>query len=198
MSSTDGFMLRNRWLHTTGRVDDARQALMQLRGTSDPLSVASEIDEMTANAANSGGSGLNSDPRRSSGFLALIGDPDLRFTTLLACVLQMAQQLSGVNAVFYYSTQFFKVCMFTFVCCVISANSFCVDDPLGATGGWVRQCGDRDGHDRHRQRRVCRHFGRDRGEDRPKSSLVDWGCWNAIRDHGGVSGADSSGALSQL
>jgi hypothetical protein len=44
--------------------------------------------------------------------MQLLRDPHMHVLLIAALVLQMSQQLCGINAVFYYSTSFFEVLLF--------------------------------------------------------------------------------------
>jgi MFS family permease len=91
-----------RWLIARGRLDEARKVLLAMRGYA-PEDADAEIEEVQA-ASDPADAGA---PPPS--ILAVLRDPAYRTPTLVACYLQFAQQLSGINAVFFYSTSFFKV-----------------------------------------------------------------------------------------
>jgi len=50
---------------------------------------------------------------QETGFRALLRNKMLRFPLMVGLVLQLSQQFSGINAVFYYSTSFFDRAKFT-------------------------------------------------------------------------------------
>ena len=49
----------------------------------------------------------NSSPSESYSILSVILNPDLRMPLIIAIAMQLSQQLSGINAIFYYSTVVF-------------------------------------------------------------------------------------------
>lgn len=77
-----------------GEEDRARSALIELRNR---LDVEDELDEVRrgAESASSGKVGVMS--------LLLATPVELRRPLMIACVLQLAQQFSGINVVFYVS-----------------------------------------------------------------------------------------------
>ena len=91
-----------RWLISKGRVDEARKVLLSIRGYSED-SAEAEIAEVQA-ASDPADAG-----KESPSVIAVLADPVYRKPTLVACFLQFAQQLSGINAVFFFSPSFFKV-----------------------------------------------------------------------------------------
>jgi len=82
-----------------GEEGEARRALIRFRGTS---RVAEEIEEMRQEASKS--RGVNNYTLKE-----LLTSPELKMPVIIACVLQISQQWSGINAVFSYSTMMFKL-----------------------------------------------------------------------------------------
>ncbi|XP_056388334.1 solute carrier family 2, facilitated glucose transporter member 3-like isoform X2 [Hyla sarda] len=91
--------------------EKAEIILKRLRGTED---VASDLEEMKEE-------GRRMAQEKPVSFLELFRAKQFRQPIFIAIVLQLSQQLSGINAVFYYSTSIFK-----------DAN---VPNPIGATIG---------------------------------------------------------------
>jgi sugar porter (SP) family MFS transporter len=91
-----------RWLVSKGRRDEARKALVRIRGY-DEADADVEIAEMEEEAAASASSA-----GAAPSVLSLVSDPVLRAPLLVAVMLQLSQQFSGINAVFFYSTSFFQ------------------------------------------------------------------------------------------
>lgn len=89
-------------LLSCGRIGEARLALRSLRASSD---VESDIDEMQAEDR------AQQDEIRKYGKQKSIRDllvhPWLRTPLLIGVMMQLSQQLSGINAIFYYSTDIF-------------------------------------------------------------------------------------------
>uniref|UniRef100_A0A8C5MY38 Major facilitator superfamily (MFS) profile domain-containing protein n=1 Tax=Leptobrachium leishanense TaxID=445787 RepID=A0A8C5MY38_9ANUR len=81
-----------------GETDMAEEILQKLRGTQD---VASDIKEMKEE-------GERMAQEKPVSFLELFRDQQYRKPIIIAIVLQLSQQLSGINAVFYYSTNIFE------------------------------------------------------------------------------------------
>ena len=80
-----------------GQEHAAREALKRLRNTPH---IEDDIDEMRAEEiAQQAESQIN--------MLELLRSPSLRMPLTIAIVMQLSQQLSGINAVFYYSTNLF-------------------------------------------------------------------------------------------
>ncbi|KAM7421006.1 hypothetical protein PAMA_015279 [Pampus argenteus] len=78
--------------------EDARKALVRLRGTED---VNDDIQEMKEE-------GMKMSMEKKVTILELFRSPNYRQPIIIAIILQLSQQLSGINAVFYYSTGIFK------------------------------------------------------------------------------------------
>ena len=84
-------------LISKGQEQAARDALRRLRNTNN---IEDDIEEMRAEEqAQQAESKIT--------MFELIRSPTLRMPLLIAIVMQLSQQLSGINAVFYYSTNLF-------------------------------------------------------------------------------------------
>ncbi|XP_061530448.1 LOW QUALITY PROTEIN: solute carrier family 2, facilitated glucose transporter member 3 [Phycodurus eques] len=77
--------------------DEARKALVRLRGCED---VSDDIDEMKEE-------GMRMAMEKKVTILELFRSHNYRQPIIIAIVLQLSQQFSGINAVFYYSTGIF-------------------------------------------------------------------------------------------
>ncbi|XP_039253378.2 solute carrier family 2, facilitated glucose transporter member 3-like [Styela clava] len=86
------------YLLSQGMEDEAREALQFLRGS---LDVEDEIAILVSEQNK-----VQSSAR--VGMIGIFRNPDLRKPMFIAIVLQLAQQLSGINAVLYYSTSLFE------------------------------------------------------------------------------------------
>ncbi|XP_067659653.1 solute carrier family 2, facilitated glucose transporter member 3-like [Haliotis asinina] len=87
-----------RWLLISKNMEEeTKQAMQRLRGYDD---VEDEIDEMRMEAKKSGNA-------KNFTLKELLTTPDLRMPTLIACVGQISQQWSGINAVMSYSAFIF-------------------------------------------------------------------------------------------
>lgn len=78
--------------------EEARQALVRLRGCED---VSDDIQEMKEE-------GMKMALEKKVTVLELFRSPNYRQPIIIAIILQLSQQLSGINAVFYYSTGIFQ------------------------------------------------------------------------------------------
>ncbi|KAM7383321.1 hypothetical protein PAMP_002984 [Pampus punctatissimus] len=78
--------------------EDARKALVRLRGTED---VSDDIQEMKEE-------GMKMSMEKKVTIPELFRSPNYRQPIIIAIILQLSQQLSGINAVFYYSTGIFE------------------------------------------------------------------------------------------
>uniref|UniRef100_A0A8C5MYG3 Solute carrier family 2 member 1 n=1 Tax=Leptobrachium leishanense TaxID=445787 RepID=A0A8C5MYG3_9ANUR len=87
------FLLINR-----NEEDKAKSVLKKLRGTTD---VSSDLQEMKEESRQMMG-------EKKVTILELFRSPLYRQPIFIAIVLQLSQQLSGINAVFYYSTMIFQ------------------------------------------------------------------------------------------
>lgn len=96
-----------RWLLSTNSNSSlARVAIKQLRGYRYDADVEMEVDNFLC-ASQKHKTGRSS--AHSSGALwDLLHCAEMRVLVVASVILQMAQQLCGINAVFYYSTSFFK------------------------------------------------------------------------------------------
>ncbi|EDV59856.2 solute carrier family 2, facilitated glucose transporter member 3 [Drosophila erecta] len=90
-----------KWLFIVlGCKEDARRQLQLLRGyTADSAALKAEMEEMELETA----SGVN--PR---GLGQVLRDPQLRLPLIIVCAFLGGQQLSGINAIFYYSVSIFR------------------------------------------------------------------------------------------
>ncbi|KAE9064247.1 hypothetical protein PF010_g28683 [Phytophthora fragariae] len=86
-----------RWLLNNGNAKEAEEILRRLRQSDD---VFEEIDSISA--ANTSESG------DVQGVGEVLRDRSIRLPLLVAVVLQLAQQLSGINAVMFYASSFFQ------------------------------------------------------------------------------------------
>ncbi|XP_030249482.1 solute carrier family 2, facilitated glucose transporter member 3 [Sparus aurata] len=77
--------------------EEARKALVRLRGTED---VGEDIQEMKEE-------GMKMAMEKKVTIPELFRSPNYRQPIIIAIILQLSQQLSGINAVFYYSTGIF-------------------------------------------------------------------------------------------
>ena len=80
-----------------GREQAAREALKKLRNTPD---IEEDIEEMKAEELDQQGESQVS-------MFGLLCSPSLRMPLIIVIVMQLSQQLSGINALFYYSTNLF-------------------------------------------------------------------------------------------
>ncbi|GFO21975.1 hypothetical protein PoB_004848000 [Plakobranchus ocellatus] len=81
-----------------GEEDEARKALARFRGTDN---ISDEIEEMRVEARRSVGV-------KNYTIKELVTTPELRMPVIIACVLQIGQQWSGINAVMSYSSAMFE------------------------------------------------------------------------------------------
>lgn len=88
-----------RWLLLKRRDDDALRALQRIRG--DDVDVTDEMASFGSSSSGEGDGEAYSIPQ-------LLKDRSLRKSVAIAVGLQLTQQLSGINAVFYYSTDIFE------------------------------------------------------------------------------------------
>ncbi|KAI9916171.1 hypothetical protein PsorP6_016729 [Peronosclerospora sorghi] len=86
-----------RWLLTKNRPKEAADILRRLRGSND---VYEEIDSICSASDNESGA--------NTGIWDVLRDQSIRFPLVAAVVLQIAQQFSGINAVMFYASSFFK------------------------------------------------------------------------------------------
>nr|XP_057909645.1 solute carrier family 2, facilitated glucose transporter member 1 isoform X1 [Doryrhamphus excisus]XP_057909646.1 solute carrier family 2, facilitated glucose transporter member 1 isoform X1 [Doryrhamphus excisus] len=77
--------------------EEARKALVRLRGSED---VSKDIEEMKEE-------GMRMVMEKKVTIPELFRSPNYRQPIIIAIILQLSQQLSGINAVFYYSTSIF-------------------------------------------------------------------------------------------
>lgn len=83
---------------TKNRPDLAEKALRSLRGPN-----ANLVDELTGMKQE-----MNANPGTAISVSELFSQSRYRWPLIIAAVMQLSQQLSGINAVFYYSTSLFK------------------------------------------------------------------------------------------
>ncbi|XP_041448741.1 solute carrier family 2, facilitated glucose transporter member 3-like isoform X1 [Drosophila obscura] len=90
-----------KWLYIVkGRKEEARQQLQLLRGYSpDSAALQAELDEMELEA---------SAKVEASGFVEVLRNPRLRLPLIIVCAFLGGQQLSGINAIFFYSVSIFR------------------------------------------------------------------------------------------
>ncbi|XP_068143777.1 solute carrier family 2, facilitated glucose transporter member 3-like isoform X1 [Drosophila tropicalis] len=90
-----------KWLYIVkGRKEQAQLQLQKLRGyTADSLALQAEMDDMEMEATSKD---------TASGFLEVLRNPRLRLPLIITCAFLGGQQLSGINAIFYYSVSIFR------------------------------------------------------------------------------------------
>ena len=81
------------------KLADGEKALKKLRGTND---IEEELQEIRAE-------GNNSENSESMSVLQLLTNKKLRLALFITVCMHLSQQLSGIVAIFYYSTKFFEV-----------------------------------------------------------------------------------------
>lgn len=113
-----------RWLAANGYEDEAKEVISNLTGLDDEETLDFHVDAMLASVPhfndddddemfvrnhNNGKrrTSLQHDQPRQSAFL--LCQPELRMPLAIGLVLHFSQQLSGINAVFYYSSSFFQM-----------------------------------------------------------------------------------------
>lgn len=88
-----------RWLYLKGRYEDAKKVLVQIhgkeRGSLEIASIEKSIDE---------------DKNKSKAALKIkdILKPSLRFILVVGLIIGVLQQITGINAVYFYATSIFK------------------------------------------------------------------------------------------
>ncbi|XP_037714859.1 solute carrier family 2, facilitated glucose transporter member 1 [Drosophila subpulchrella] len=90
-----------KWMYVVrGRKDEARRQLQQLRGyTAGSAALQAEIDEMEMEAASK---------VEALGLVQVLSDPQYRLPLIIVCAFLGGQQLSGINAIFFYSVSIFR------------------------------------------------------------------------------------------
>ncbi|XP_074599452.1 glucose transporter type 1-like [Brevipalpus obovatus] len=84
-------------LITKGKIDEAREALKKLRSST---KIDEEVNEIECeNRANQ--------QEESYSVLRILQEDKFRMPLMIAIIVQFSQQLSGINAIFYYSTFIF-------------------------------------------------------------------------------------------
>mmetsp|Transcript_10776 Transcript_10776/g.26358 ORF Transcript_10776/g.26358 Transcript_10776/m.26358 type:complete len:573 (-) Transcript_10776:307-2025(-) len=92
-----------RWLVMQGEAGKAEKILRSLRGDADAKYVEIELESMQD---------LAEEEKQEMSVTSLVRKPQLRFPFMVGVCLQLFQQFSGINAVFYYSTGFFQNAQF--------------------------------------------------------------------------------------
>lgn len=90
------------WLAQHNRIEEAAAAVQKLRGYALSSSVNEELHTMSSGKDRS----ISSESEKVS-VLSIFKHRLYRWPTIIACVLQTSQQMSGINAVFFYSNKFF-------------------------------------------------------------------------------------------
>jgi len=88
--------------------EQAQEDLRKLRGVDD---VSAELAELEAEAEKLKAEQSEDDDGMT--VMELFTDPSLRWQLLIVCVAQMGQQLSGINAIFFYTNDIFKAAGFS-------------------------------------------------------------------------------------
>ena len=86
----------------------ARDIIQKLRGLREPHEVELEVQHFLSASHAQACDDESAHASSVRAFVEILEDPQTRWLLVCALVLQMAQQLSGINAVFYYSTSVFE------------------------------------------------------------------------------------------
>ncbi|XP_055921401.1 solute carrier family 2, facilitated glucose transporter member 1 isoform X2 [Eupeodes corollae] len=89
-----------KWLYIVKKDrESAKRELRRLRGANRMTQIQREIDDMEAEA---------SAQMQTSSFCAVLSDSSLTLPLIIVCCFHGGQQLSGINAIFYYSVSIFE------------------------------------------------------------------------------------------
>jgi len=86
----------------------ARYIIKKLRGLRYDHEVETEVDHFTGAMKAQGIKSPSNSDTSENGFIQMCSDRSIRLLVISCLVLQMSQQLCGINAVFYYSSIIFK------------------------------------------------------------------------------------------
>lgn len=82
-----------------GEREEAKKELMRLRGNNAQSQVEKELEDMETESKQT---------TQARSFASVLCDPSLLLPVVIVCAFQGGQQLSGINAIFYYSVTIFK------------------------------------------------------------------------------------------
>ena len=89
--------------------EQAQEDLRKLRGVDDVSGELAELEEEAAKLKAE-----QSDEDDGMTVLELFQDPTLRWQLMIVCIAQAGQQLSGINAIFFYTNDIFKAAGFSY------------------------------------------------------------------------------------
>ncbi|KFV49373.1 Solute carrier family 2, facilitated glucose transporter member 2, partial [Tyto alba] len=81
-----------------GKVEEAKKSLKRLRGNCDPMKEIAEMEKEKQEAAS----------EKKVSISQLFTSSKYRQAVIVALMVQISQQFSGINAIFYYSTNIFE------------------------------------------------------------------------------------------
>lgn len=82
-----------------GERDKAKRELQRLRGINAQYIIEKELEDMETEASQT---------TQTRSYRSVLCDPSLLLPVVIVCAFQGGQQLSGINAIFYYSVKIFK------------------------------------------------------------------------------------------